>query len=315
MSLYAPRIRLHRQTAVTTTTLGGVTIKPTWNSLRAAWPNANHSRFVDAASLRWHVQTFGDGPPILLLHGSGAATHTWRDLAPMLARRFTVVAPDLPGHGFTSKPDDHGMSMVGMAASVRELLRVLDVQPTALAGHSAGGSLALWLAGEWPVSQVIGLNAAIAPPNSLMMLLAPAVKALAGTGIVGALTAKLAESDFVFDSLMKSTGSVISREQLSLYRTLATSSEHSTALMSMFAGWDLPALNRKLPSVTNHVTLVTGDRDQWVPPGETAAISRLLPNVELVTIPAAGHLVHEERPMEVCEIITARLLQPRSGAR
>ena len=74
---------------------------PRWEREGRDWPNRTYSRFVQAARLRWHVQLMGDGPALLLLHGTGAATHSWRALAPLLAERFTVVAPDLPGHGFT----------------------------------------------------------------------------------------------------------------------------------------------------------------------------------------------------------------------
>ncbi len=72
-----------------------------WEKEGQDWPNREFSRFVDAAGLTWHVQVMGSGPAILLVHGTGAATHSWRDLAPLLARHFTVVAPDLPGGGGT----------------------------------------------------------------------------------------------------------------------------------------------------------------------------------------------------------------------
>ena len=61
----------------------------------------------------------GDGPDLLLLHGSGAATHSWRDLAPLLARDFRVIAPDLPGHGFTETPGGDGLSLPGIGARDR----------------------------------------------------------------------------------------------------------------------------------------------------------------------------------------------------
>ena len=67
----------------------------------ADWPLREASRFVEAGGLRWHVQTLGEGPPALLIHGTAGATHSWRGLAPLLARDFRLVAPDLPGHGFT----------------------------------------------------------------------------------------------------------------------------------------------------------------------------------------------------------------------
>ena len=271
--------------------------------MRDRWPNATSSRFVDAAGLHWHVQIAGTGPSIVLLHGSGAATHSWRDVLPTLAQRFTVCAMDLPGHGFTTRPDAAGLSLAGMSASICELLRVLDVTPHAIAGHSAGGAIALWLATEWPETTIVGINAALAPPSALMSLLTPGVDLLSRAGLTGFLTAKLAESDFVFDSFLKSTGSVISQEQLALYRTFATSTEHAGAVMSMFGGWDLSALARRLPAVKNAVTLIVGLRDEWVPASDTARMAATLPNVRLVEIPNAGHLAHEEMPARVCEII------------
>lgn len=277
---------------------------PTWDTLRTRWPNADTSRFVDAAGLRWHVQMAGSGPAIVLLHGSGAATHTWRDVLPLLAKSFTVVAMDLPGHGFTSRPDASRMTLAGMSDAVRELLRVLDVTPHALIGHSAGGAIALWLASEWPDASIVGINAALAPPNALMSFLTPGVELLTQSGLTGFLTAKLAESDFVFDSLMKSTGSSISREQLALYRAFATSREHAGAVMSMFAGWDLSALARKLPAITNRVSLIVGLRDEWVPASDTARIAKSLTNATLIELRDAGHLAHEEMPARVSEIIS-----------
>lgn len=245
----------------------------------------------------------GTGPTIVLLHGAGAATHSWRDVFPLLARRFTVCAMDLPGHGFTTRPEAAGLSLTRMCATICELLRVVDVTPHAIVGHSAGGAIALGMAHEWPEAVIVGINAALAPPNALMSLLTPGVELLSRSGLTGFLTAKLAESDFVFDSLMKSTGSVISREQLALYRMFATSTEHASAVMSMFAGWDLSALGRKLPTVKNAVTLIAGLRDEWIPAADTARMAAALPNVRLIEIPNAGHLVHEELPARVAEII------------
>jgi magnesium chelatase accessory protein len=67
-----------------------------WERDGKGWPNREASRFVRAAGIRWQVQSWGRGPTLLLVHGTGAATHSWRDLAPLLARRFTLVAPTSP---------------------------------------------------------------------------------------------------------------------------------------------------------------------------------------------------------------------------
>ena len=119
--------------------------KPDWDREGRDWPNRAASRFVLAGGLRWHVQVMGQGPVMLLLHGAGAATHSWRDLAPRLARDFTVVAPDLPGHGFTQTPNAAGLSLNGMARGVTSLLKALDLRPQLAVGHSAGAAIALRL--------------------------------------------------------------------------------------------------------------------------------------------------------------------------
>ena len=74
-----------------------------WTVDGADWPNRDASRFVEAGGLRWHVQVMGTGPVALLVHGMGASSHSWRDVAPLLASRFTVIIPDLPGHAFTDQ--------------------------------------------------------------------------------------------------------------------------------------------------------------------------------------------------------------------
>ena len=89
---------------------------PAWADLRPLWPNRESSRFVDCDGLRWHVQRAGRGPDLLLLHGTGSATHSWAGLLPRLATRFRVIAPDLPGHGFTPAPRDPVEMADAMAA-------------------------------------------------------------------------------------------------------------------------------------------------------------------------------------------------------
>ncbi len=95
--------------------------KPAWDREGQTWPNRHASRFVRAGGLRWHVQVMGAGPTLLLLHGAGAATHSYRDLAPLLAQDFTVICPDLPGHGFTETPPAAGLSLPGMVRSLDAL--------------------------------------------------------------------------------------------------------------------------------------------------------------------------------------------------
>ena len=284
-----------------------MTSTPTWNSLRDRWPNAAASRFVDAAGLRWHVQSMGHGPAILLLHGSGAATHTWHALLPRLAERFTAVACDLPGHGLTTGATSAQLSLHGIASLLHGLLDVLELQPAAIVGHSAGAAVAMELARARPPRAVVGINAALTPPNALLHVLSLPVQALARTPLLGALTATLAGSDWVFDSLMRSTGSRLTPAQHALYRTFARSSDHAGAVMTMFANWDLAPLVAALPSIAVRTTLIVGADDGWIPPDDTRHIASLLPHARVMTLTGAGHLAHEDRPDRVAEIIAESL--------
>src|SRR5664279_5998450 len=184
---------------------------PSWTDLGELWPNRSASRFVEAGGQRWHVQLFGNGPPLLLVHGTGAATHTWRDLAPRLATRFTVIAPDLPGHGFTTAPRTDLLSLDGMAKELGILLDTLEIKPVAGVGHAAGMAVLLRLAlgRETPVKSLVGINAALTPPRRQMWtLLAPAANVSSRNSFVDGLGTKMATGSLE-DSLLRSTGSYL----------------------------------------------------------------------------------------------------------
>ena len=145
--------------------LGAAKGYPCWDRDGHDWPNREASRFVEAAGMRWHVQRMGCGPPLLLVHGTGAATHSWRHLAPLLARRFTVIAPDLPGHGFTDPSPSNALSLPGMARALRALLDHLEIQPAVAVGHSAGAAILARLCIDRQLSPaaLIFLNGALLP--------------------------------------------------------------------------------------------------------------------------------------------------------
>ncbi len=122
------------------------------------------SRFVDAGGVRWHVWLSGHGPPLLMVHGTGSATTSWRELVPLLADRFTVVCPDLPGHGRSSPPAKaRGYSMTGMAHGLQAMLEELRLEPVLGVGHSAGAAILARMAldGLWSPRGLVALNGAL----------------------------------------------------------------------------------------------------------------------------------------------------------
>lgn len=281
--------------------------RPNWERDGRDWPNRAASRFVEAAGLRWHVQVMGSGPVALLLHGTGAATHSWARLAPRLAERFTVVALDLPGHGFSDLPSATAMSLPGMAAGVSALLAELGLQPDLAAGHSAGAAVLcrMCLDGKIAPKLLVSLNGALLPFRGLPgQVFSPMARLAASTSILPRLFAWHAGVDRrMVDRLIGDTGSHIDGIELDMYRRLARRSGHVGAAITMMAQWDLRPLVRDLPRLGVPLTLVVGARDRAVRPAEARRVGALVPGATIVNLPGLGHLAHEEQPDEVAGLI------------
>ena len=282
---------------------------PAWEQEGRGWPNREASAFVAAGGLRWHVQRMGEGggPALLLLHGTAAATHSWRALMPLLARRFTVVAPDLPGHGFTTPPPSPaGLSLPGMAALLGELLRSLGVSPALVAGHSAGAAVLVRMAldGRIAPRAVVGLNAALLPiGREHSAFFTGAAKMLAGLPFVPRTFAWLASDCGVAERLLRDTGSRIEPRGVELYARLLRRPGHLRAALGMMANWDLRPLLRDLPRLRAPLVLVVGEADRTIPPADAARVRAVVPAAQVVRLPSLGHLAHEERPEAVAAVL------------
>ena len=282
---------------------------PEWSREGWDWPNREAGRFVRAAGLVWHVQVAGDGPVLLLVHGTGASTHSWRDLLPLLAKCFTVVAPDLPGHGFTTAPPPSRQSLPNMARALAELLRVLQLAPAGAVGHSAGAAVALRMCLDDAMAPgaVVALNGAIMPLEGVRGgLFAPVAKFLALTPLAPRLFAWRARDPKVVRDLLGNTGSAIDERGVDLYARLVRRPRHAAAALAMMANWDLDPLLRDLPRLKPALTLVVGDKDGLIPPKDADRVAGVVPGAEVVSMPGLGHLAHEERPGEVADLIVGR---------
>ncbi|MEO8755579.1 MAG: alpha/beta fold hydrolase, partial [Casimicrobiaceae bacterium] len=156
------------------------------------WPNRTASQSVRIGALDWHVQLAGSGPALCLLHGTGSSAHSWGAMLPMLARSATVIAPDLPGHGFTTGASRRSLNLPAIASELRRLIEALAIPgPLFLVGHSAGAALALrWAldAPEAPPAAILGFNPSlVAPPAFYTRVLGPVITPVATSGPVTGL--------------------------------------------------------------------------------------------------------------------------------
>jgi magnesium chelatase accessory protein len=279
-----------------------------WTTDGVDWPNREASLFVNAGGLRWHVQRLGaDAPQALLLHGTAASTHSFAALAPLLSREFEVVAPDLPGHAFTSMPErSSDMSLPAMAAAVSALLEALDFEPQIVVGHSAGAAIlaAMCLKGSISPQLLVSLNGALLPFGSVGRWMLPAMaRLLFQNSFVPRLFSMQARDRRNVERLIAGTGSHCSDVAMDYYVRLFRSPAHVEAALAMMANWDLAALERDLPKLETNVVFVAASEDKAVPPEKAFEAARLVPNGEVCYLRGLGHLAHEEQPERIASLI------------
>jgi magnesium chelatase accessory protein len=277
-----------------------------WERDGKDWPNRAYSRLVEAGGLNWHVQSAGSGPPLLLLHGTGASTHSWRDLMPLLAEDFSVIAPDLPGHGFTRTPPSAAMSLPGMAGLLGALLSELGVKPEVAVGHSAGGAIMLQMALDGAIAPTafIGLNAALRPFGGHSgRAFSSLARLFALNPLVSRFFSWQAGQLAAVRGLIEGTGSSLDEVGLALYQRLFLSRAHVQATITMMSNWDLVPLNDAIGPLTSRLHLVVASGDKAVSPEDARQMKRQHPEMQLHVLRRGGHLVHEEYPREVAALI------------
>ena len=278
-----------------------------WRTDGADWPNREASRFVTAAGLTWHVQVMGEGPALLLLHGTGASTHSWRAVMPRLAAHFTVIAPDLPGHAFTNPAGKQSLSLPGMAAAVALLLRELKLDPVRAAGHSAGAAILVRMAVErlFAPDDIVSFNGAFFPVSGVAgQFFSPLAKAVAGASLIQRMFARMADRKAV-DRLLRDTGSVIDEEGLLLYQRLFSNEGHVAGTLGMMAAWDLHWVSQDLRNLGAPLYLVRALKDRTIQPADAGKAAKLTPRGIIIDMPGLGHLAHEEDPAAAAAIIAA----------
>jgi magnesium chelatase accessory protein len=275
---------------------------PDWATLGPQWPHHEASRFVEAGGYRWHVQEMGladkaAAPVCLLIHGTGAATHSWRGLMPLLAARFRVVAMDLPGHGFTTAQRIGRVTLPGMAASVWALMDALGFAPQLIVGHSAGAAIgAQMLIGMGGTTPLIGVAPALMPFPGLAAKLFPSLARILFTNPFTAIIfSRLASGPGeTARFLRRATGSTIDADGLRCYEQLFGTSGHCDGAIRMMANWDLERLHDQLPQLAAPTLLVRAGGDKAILASAIDGAAALIPGAVIEHMPKLGHLAHEE---------------------
>ena len=299
---------------------------PSIDRIPQNWPLRELSNSVSAGQMEWHVQMAGAGltregaakPIALLLHGTGSSAHSWAELLPVLATTHWVIAPDLPGHGFTISHQSEQLSLTLITHKLAELLRALGVeQIDSIIGHSAGATLGLQYSLLYPApKRILGLNPSLVSlPSFYHSFLAPLINPIATSSFISSMIADLLPFTSMIDKLLDSTNSKLNGIQRERYKLLFKQKNHINGSLNFMAATDIPNLLAHANEITSELIFLVANQDSWVQKEELlAVIHRYFPRSTVIQ-KDGGHLFHEANPDTALALIQSVInpVQPGSN--
>lgn len=265
------------------------------------------SRFIEVDGVEIHYKESMPASPtcnVILLHGFGASTFSWRDTLPGLSERCRVVAFDRPAFGLTARPmpgewtGPNPYSQTTQADLTVALMDELGMQRAVLVGHSAGANIAVLVAARHPerVSGLVLEDPAVVSGGGTPRWIAPLLRTPQARRIGPLLVRRIAgpgSDAFIRSAYADPT--LVTEQVLAGYRKPLAAEDWDRAL------WELtiaprPDTAKDLPGLRVPTLVVYGEQDTIVAPKDSRRTAELIPGARVVSIPNVGHIPHEEVP-------------------
>ncbi len=291
------------------------TSEPTTQAKVVSLPGlgATHSELAgEAATTRWakvhgHDVAYrqaGEGPLLVMIHGIAGSSSTWVPAMPLLAERYTVIAPDLLGHGESAKPRGD-YSLGAYASGIRDLLGVLGHERATVVGHSLGGGIAMQFAYQFPQ---MAERLVLVASGGLGKEVTPLLRALTVPGTEYVLPFVLRRE---LHDVLGAAGRVVGRFGVradpfltEVWQAWARLTDvraqrafiHTIRAVIDIAGQRVSARDRLYLAHEVPTMIVWGDRDQVIPASHGHIAHELIPGSRLEVVEGAGHFLPIERP-------------------
>jgi pimeloyl-ACP methyl ester carboxylesterase len=281
-----------------------------WDDVMQSVPNSDHSHFVEVDGMHVHFQEFGErhNPTLLLIHGYTASTYVWHTVAPILAENdFHVVAVDLIGFGYSSKPSWFDYSIASQARMIERFMDRLGIGVATLVGSSYGGAVASTVTLDYPerVEKLVLVDAVIndEAKNHPILRLAN----LRGIGEV--ITPFLVDSRMLLKHRMQGTIApenhhLINKERIdSVIRPLKAKDAHHSVLTAA-RNWKASRIEEDAHLINQPTLIIWGDNDTVIKIHNGYKLHDSILNSRFVIFNQCGHVPQEEKPELFAEVVT-----------
>jgi len=288
-------------------------------------PRAPKSHVVQFVDIHGHRRAFvkmGKGPALLLLHGLACDHTTWAPVLDKLARRYTVIAPDLLGHGQSAKPRAD-YSVGGYANGMRDLLTVLGIDKVTVVGHSFGGGVAMQFAYQFPErterlmlvgsgglgSEVSPIIRALTTPGAhqaLGVLTLPGLRHLE-TAVMRALSRTGSATLHDLDEIADILNALSDPEARAAIR-------HVVRAVVDWKGQIVTMGDRAYLTEAMPMAVVWGRHDHVIPVQHANNAAMLAPGARVEVIPDAGHFPHKDAPERFVKILNEWVSQTKPAS-
>jgi pimeloyl-ACP methyl ester carboxylesterase len=269
------------------------------------------TKFIEMHGMRQAVVDEGDGDEVLLLiHGMAGSAQTWRAVLPQLAKRYRVIAPDLLGHGQSSKPRTD-YSLGAFAVGLRDLLDELGVESATVVGQSLGGGVAMQFLYQHPDycrRLVLISSGGLGPDVGLILRLLAAPGAEFVMPVIA--PSPVLRAGNAVKSWLSSAGlrSPRGAEIWSAYSSFGDSETRQAFLRTLrsvvdYRGQAVSALNRLNLREGLPILAIWGEQDNIIPVDHAYAALEARPDCRLEVLPGVGHFAQVEAPDKVIDLL------------
>ncbi len=278
-----------------------------WEKSREVVFHVDYSRFVEVDGVRLHYQEAGDpaAPPMILIHGFAASNLVWSKVfLEFAAAGYRVIAPDLPGYGYSAKPRHLDYTIAHQAELIVSFLRQMEVDRAVFLGSSYGAAIAATIALDRPelVEKLVMVGAVNnnKPTRYLLMRLfgSPIIGDILSPLLVGSRRLLRLRMKRVYD---RHSWVLDERRVDARHLPLRTRGAHR-AIIRTVRRWDAERVSREAHLLTQPTLLMWGDTDREVPLGDGERLHQAIPGSRLIVFRECGHLPQEEYPEVFVEL-------------